>query len=122
MTTTIVLADDEALLRFATDHVNEAGNGAEEIRTWLLAHGCAHPGAEVGTRDAVIAGADIILGVQAPDPGSIAFLRQVGIRSVVVLPDRLAGTPWDGLPARPVDGLGITREGLHKKLKQLGID
>ncbi|MFV2103560.1 hypothetical protein [Micromonospora sp. LOL_024] len=45
-----------------------------------------------------------------PDPGSIAFLRQVGIRSVVVLPERLAGTPWDGLPTRPVDGLGITRE------------
>ncbi|MEG3636427.1 hypothetical protein [Micromonospora palythoicola] len=45
-----------------------------------------------------------------PDPVSITFLRQVGIRSVVVLPDRLAGTPWDGLPTRPVDGLGITRE------------
>lgn len=33
--------DDEALLRFATDHVNEAGNGGEEIRTWLMAHGAA---------------------------------------------------------------------------------
>lgn len=33
--------DDEALLRFATEHVNEAGNGAEEIRTWLMAHGAA---------------------------------------------------------------------------------
>ncbi|MGC5031258.1 hypothetical protein [Micromonospora sp. DT229] len=45
-----------------------------------------------------------------PDPGSIAFLRQAGIRSVVVLPDRLAGTPWDGVTFRPVEGLGITRE------------
>ncbi|WP_243710090.1 hypothetical protein [Micromonospora sp. KC213] len=45
-----------------------------------------------------------------PDPSSIAFLRQVGIRSVVVLPDRLAGTPWDGVATRPLDGLGITRE------------
>ncbi|WP_342130870.1 DODA-type extradiol aromatic ring-opening family dioxygenase [Hydrogenophaga sp. OTU3427] len=33
--------DDEALVRYATDHVNEAGNGAEEIRTWLVAHGAA---------------------------------------------------------------------------------
>jgi aromatic ring-opening dioxygenase catalytic subunit (LigB family) len=33
--------DEDALLRFATGHVNEAGNGAEEIRTWLMAHGAA---------------------------------------------------------------------------------
>lgn len=33
--------DDAALLRHATEHVNEAGNGAEEIRTWLVAHGAA---------------------------------------------------------------------------------
>ncbi|MCX4472630.1 hypothetical protein OOK41_20355 [Micromonospora sp. NBC_01655] len=45
-----------------------------------------------------------------PDPASVAYLRQVGIRSVVVLPDRLAGTAWDGVPNRPVDGLGITRD------------
>jgi aromatic ring-opening dioxygenase catalytic subunit (LigB family) len=31
----------EALLHHATEHVDEAGNGAEEIRTWLLAHGAA---------------------------------------------------------------------------------
>ncbi|MBB6096509.1 aromatic ring-opening dioxygenase catalytic subunit (LigB family) [Povalibacter uvarum] len=35
------LDDSEQLLRFATDHVNEAGNGAEEIRNWLMAHGAA---------------------------------------------------------------------------------
>ena len=33
--------DDAALVRHATEHVNEAGNGAEEIRTWLVAHGAA---------------------------------------------------------------------------------
>lgn len=33
--------NDEALLRFATEHVNEAGNGGQEIRTWLMAHGAA---------------------------------------------------------------------------------
>jgi protocatechuate 4,5-dioxygenase beta chain/2,3-dihydroxyphenylpropionate 1,2-dioxygenase len=33
--------DDHALVRFASEHVDEAGNGAEEIRTWLVAHGAA---------------------------------------------------------------------------------
>lgn len=33
--------DDEALTLYATEHVNEAGNGAEEIRNWLVAHGAA---------------------------------------------------------------------------------
>jgi aromatic ring-opening dioxygenase catalytic subunit (LigB family) len=33
--------DDARLVRYATEHVNEAGNGAEEIRTWLVAHGAA---------------------------------------------------------------------------------
>ncbi|MBL0422892.1 2,3-dihydroxyphenylpropionate 1,2-dioxygenase [Ramlibacter sp. AW1] len=36
--------DEAALVRYATDHVNEAGNGAEEIRTWLVAHGAAGGG------------------------------------------------------------------------------
>ncbi|VCU68722.1 2,3-dihydroxyphenylpropionate/2, 3-dihydroxicinnamic acid 1,2-dioxygenase [Pigmentiphaga humi] len=33
--------DAEALVRYAAEHVHEAGNGAEEIRTWLIAHGAA---------------------------------------------------------------------------------
>ncbi|WP_332367377.1 hypothetical protein [Micromonospora sp. WMMC241] len=45
-----------------------------------------------------------------PDPGSVAYLRGIGVRSVVAVPDRAAGTPWEGIEARPVDGLGITRE------------
>jgi hypothetical protein len=45
-----------------------------------------------------------------PDPGSVAYLRGIGVRSVVAVPDRVAGTPWEGIAARPVDGLGITRE------------
>jgi aromatic ring-opening dioxygenase catalytic subunit (LigB family) len=35
------VGDTAPLLRHAEAHVNEAGNGAEEIRTWLVAHGCA---------------------------------------------------------------------------------
>ncbi|WP_368666161.1 hypothetical protein [Micromonospora sp. CV4] len=51
-----------------------------------------------------------------PDPGSVAYLRGIGVRSVVVLPDRAVGTPWEGIAARPVDGLGITREELDGAL------
>jgi hypothetical protein len=45
-----------------------------------------------------------------PDRASVASLRAAGIRSVVVLPAWLGGTPWEAVPARPIDGLGITRE------------
>ncbi|MEV0155470.1 hypothetical protein AB0H57_17250 [Micromonospora sp. NPDC050686] len=47
-----------------------------------------------------------------PDPGSVAYLRGIGVRSVVAVPSSAAGTPWEGIEARPVDGLGITREEL----------
>jgi aromatic ring-opening dioxygenase catalytic subunit (LigB family) len=33
--------NDDELVQFSAAHVNEAGNGAEEIRTWLMAHGAA---------------------------------------------------------------------------------
>jgi aromatic ring-opening dioxygenase catalytic subunit (LigB family) len=34
-------SDDQALIEFAQTRVHEAGNGAEEIRMWLVAHGVA---------------------------------------------------------------------------------
>ncbi|WP_454736110.1 DODA-type extradiol aromatic ring-opening family dioxygenase [Cupriavidus necator] len=37
----LVDGDTERLIAHARDHVHEAGNGAEEIRTWLMAHGAA---------------------------------------------------------------------------------
>ncbi|GLI02663.1 hypothetical protein [Phytohabitans aurantiacus] len=45
-----------------------------------------------------------------PDATSVAYLRGIGIGSVVVLPQNVVGTRWDGAQSRPVDGLGITRE------------
>lgn len=36
--------ETERLVRHATEHVHEAGNGAEEIRTWMMAHGAADGG------------------------------------------------------------------------------
>ncbi|MBM7494511.1 hypothetical protein JOD64_005733 [Micromonospora luteifusca] len=51
-----------------------------------------------------------------PDPGSVAYLRGIGVRSVVFVPSRAAGTPWEGIEARPIDGLGITREDLDGTL------
>ncbi|MGW5670244.1 hypothetical protein [Micromonospora sp. NPDC003776] len=47
-----------------------------------------------------------------PDASSVAYLRGIGVRSVVALPDRVAGTPWEGIATRPLDGLGIIREDL----------
>ena len=51
-----------------------------------------------------------------PDAGSVAYLRGIGVRSVVAVPSRAAGTPWEGIENRPVDGLGITREELDGTL------
>jgi hypothetical protein len=45
-----------------------------------------------------------------PDQASVSYLRELGVRTVVVLPEYLADTPWQGVLGRPVDGLGITRE------------
>ncbi len=35
------------LLRYSSEHVDEAGNGAEEIRMWLVAHAIAGPGSRL---------------------------------------------------------------------------
>ena len=40
----------------------------------------------------------------------MTYLRDLGIRNVVVLRDRIAGTPWETTIDTPVDALGITRE------------
>ena len=44
-----------------------------------------------------------------PSAASVARLRALGVRSVVVHPDAARGTPWAGAASRPVAGLGITR-------------
>ncbi|WBC13125.1 hypothetical protein O7600_18395 [Micromonospora sp. WMMA1998] len=48
--------------------------------------------------------------VSFPDFASIDYLRRVGVKTVVVLPERLGGTPWEGMLDRPVEGLGVSRE------------
>ncbi len=45
-----------------------------------------------------------------PDPGSIDLLRQLGVKSVVVLRDQARGTPYEGALTASVDGLGIQRQ------------
>lgn len=45
-----------------------------------------------------------------PSAPSVARLRELGVRSVVVVPERLGGTPYQAAATGPVDGLGITRE------------
>ncbi|MEV4625417.1 hypothetical protein AB0J90_03905 [Micromonospora sp. NPDC049523] len=45
-----------------------------------------------------------------PDQTSVAYLRQIGIRTVVVLPEYVNGTPWQDVLNRDAQGLGISRE------------
>ncbi|MCX4469229.1 hypothetical protein OOK41_02680 [Micromonospora sp. NBC_01655] len=45
-----------------------------------------------------------------PNQASVTYLRDLGVRNVVVLRDRIAGTPWETTIDTPVDALGITRE------------
>jgi hypothetical protein len=49
-----------------------------------------------------------------PDAASVAALRRLGLRSVVLHTDRLAGTPWQDWRSRPVAALGITRRVLGR--------
>ncbi|TDC29299.1 hypothetical protein, partial [Micromonospora sp. KC213] len=53
-----------------------------------------------------------VMSLGFPDAASVAYLRSVGVRTVVLLPGYAAGTPWDDAAGRPVDGLGIRREQL----------
>ncbi|AGL19131.1 hypothetical protein [Actinoplanes sp. N902-109] len=46
---------------------------------------------------------------QFPSTASVTRLRALGIRSVVVLRDRVGGTPYQYALDGPVDGLGVTR-------------
>lgn len=45
-----------------------------------------------------------------PDAGSVTFLRNLGIRTVVLLPDWTVDTNWANAADRPVDGLPLRRE------------
>jgi hypothetical protein len=45
-----------------------------------------------------------------PDPQSVSYLRSIGVATVVVLPDRVAGTPWEASLTATGAEAGITRE------------
>ena len=45
-----------------------------------------------------------------PSQPSVARLRQLGIRGVVVVSARIAGTSYEAALTSPIDGLGITRQ------------
>jgi hypothetical protein len=44
-----------------------------------------------------------------PDTASIAALRSLGVRTVVLHPELAVGTPWEEAASRPVAGLPLTR-------------
>ena len=45
-----------------------------------------------------------------PDAPSVARLRALGVRTVVLHPNLAPGTSWEGAERKPISGLGITRE------------
>jgi hypothetical protein len=45
-----------------------------------------------------------------PDAASVAALRGLGVRTVLVLRDQAVGTPWEHAVDAPVAGLGVVRE------------
>jgi len=45
-----------------------------------------------------------------PDAASVDYLRGLGVRTVILLPDRAKGTPWERAAQAPVEGLEIRRE------------
>jgi hypothetical protein len=45
-----------------------------------------------------------------PNRRSVGLLDELGVRSVVLHPRRLAGTPWEGAIGRPIRRLPLTRE------------
>ncbi|HEX6075374.1 MAG TPA: hypothetical protein VFZ32_08945 [Micromonosporaceae bacterium] len=48
--------------------------------------------------------------VNFPDPASVAYLRELGVRTVIVLRRQVVGTPWEHALDAPVDGSGVTRQ------------
>ncbi|MEV6526142.1 hypothetical protein AB0M43_29790 [Longispora sp. NPDC051575] len=44
-----------------------------------------------------------------PSPESVQYLRDLGVKTVVVLRDRIPGTAWERAADAPTDGLGIDR-------------
>jgi hypothetical protein len=45
-----------------------------------------------------------------PDATSVERLRRIGVRTVVLHREFLAGTPWQSAPGRPIEQLPVTRE------------
>jgi hypothetical protein len=49
-----------------------------------------------------------------PDEGSVQYLREAGVTTVLLVRNRVAGTPWERSGDVPVDALGIRREDLDE--------
>ncbi|MEU7571639.1 hypothetical protein [Micromonospora sp. NPDC049240] len=82
---------DQPVMLWSTDRFPQMVNGGSGFT----------PASQARTREAT---------VSFPDYASVDYLRQIGVRNVVVLRDQLGGTPWEGMLDRPVEGLGVTRE------------
>jgi hypothetical protein len=83
-------ADNRRYLLWSTDGFPRLVNGRSSITPWRT------------TRIL-----DAVTGF--PDQASVAALRRLEVRTVVLYADRLVGTPWERWRDRPVAGLGIAR-------------
>ncbi|HST40912.1 MAG TPA: hypothetical protein VLK58_15455 [Conexibacter sp.] len=95
---------------------------AEDNRRYLLWSTDGFP-RMVNGRSSTIPPAFAALGPRIagfPDASSVARLRALRVRTVVLHTDRLAGTPWAGWAQRPWRALGLSRE-LRDGLVLFGI-
>jgi hypothetical protein len=83
---------DALALLWSTDHFADVANGTG---------GWIRPTEVERTRIAL---------QRFPDEASVSYLRGIGVRTVVVLPDRAVGTPLEQAATVPVESLGLNRE------------
>jgi hypothetical protein len=91
----LVLPSDQAIdqnvMLWSTDGFPKVVNGSSGFVTASLRH----------TRE---------VAASFPDAASITYLRELGVRTVILLPGRAAGTPWERAAEVPVEPLGIARQ------------
>lgn len=84
-------ATDQLVMLWSTDRFESVANGGSGFG----------PASLTETREATLT---------FPDQPSVSYLRSLGIETVVVLPDRVVGTEWEGALRGTGDGLGVRRE------------
>jgi hypothetical protein len=85
------LPTDQNVMLWSTDGFPKMVNGSSGFV----------PASQQRTRDAV---------ANFPDEASVTYLRDLGVKTVILLRDRVGGTPWEQAADRPFDHLNLTRD------------